>query len=119
MNEGISSLVSLAQNSWSGVDEHLKDVLLFFVSDLVKILLLLVVITILMSVIRHFLPFRRFKDLLHQRRLFGLDYFLASGLGAITPFCSCSSIPLFIGFIQAGIPLGVAFAFLITSPLIN
>jgi hypothetical protein len=54
-----------------------------------------------------------------KRRWFGLDYLFAAALGVITPFCSCSSIPLFIGFVGAGIPLGVTFAFLISSPLVN
>jgi uncharacterized membrane protein YraQ (UPF0718 family) len=56
---------------------------------------------------------------LTKRRWFGLDYLFAALLGVITPFCSCSSIPLFIGFVGAGIPLGITFAFLISSPLVN
>jgi uncharacterized membrane protein YraQ (UPF0718 family) len=59
------------------------------------------------------------KDILTKRRWYGLDYLLAALLGVVTPFCSCSSIPLFIGFLSAGIPLGVTFAFLISSPLVN
>jgi uncharacterized protein len=59
------------------------------------------------------------RDILTQRRWYGLDYLLAALLGVVTPFCSCSSIPLFIGFLSAGIPLGVTFAFLISSPLVN
>ena len=59
------------------------------------------------------------RDILTKRRWFGLDYLFAALLGVITPFCSCSSIPLFIGFVGAGIPLGVTFAFLISSPLVN
>jgi hypothetical protein len=59
------------------------------------------------------------RNLLTKRRWFGLDYLFAAALGVITPFCSCSSIPLFIGFVGAGIPLGVTFAFLISSPLVN
>jgi uncharacterized membrane protein YraQ (UPF0718 family) len=59
------------------------------------------------------------RDTLTKRRWFGLDYLFAAALGVITPFCSCSSIPLFIGFVGAGIPLGVTFAFLISSPLVN
>jgi uncharacterized membrane protein YraQ (UPF0718 family) len=59
------------------------------------------------------------RDILTKRRWFGLEYLLAALLGVITPFCSCSSIPLFIGFVGAGIPLGVTFAFLISSPLVN
>ena len=59
------------------------------------------------------------RDLLLKKRWFGLDYLFAALLGVVTPFCSCSSIPLFIGFVGAGIPLGVTFAFLISSPLVN
>ena len=54
-----------------------------------------------------------------RHKLYGLEYLLASSFGAATPFCSCSSVPLFIGFVKGGIPLGVTFAFLITSPLVN
>ncbi len=72
-----------------------------------------------MSLLRFYLPIEKFRDFLASHKLFGLDYFLASVFGVITPFCSCSSIPLFIGFMEARIPLGVTFAFLITSPLIN
>jgi hypothetical protein len=59
------------------------------------------------------------RDILTSRRWYGLDYLLAAILGVVTPFCSCSSIPLFIGFLSAGIPLGVTFTFLISSPLVN
>jgi uncharacterized protein len=59
------------------------------------------------------------KNILTKRRWFGLDYLFAALLGVVTPFCSCSSIPLFIGFVGAGIPLGITFAFLISSPLVN
>jgi len=59
------------------------------------------------------------RDILTKRRWFGLEYLFAALLGVVTPFCSCSSIPLFIGFMGAGIPLGVTFTFLIASPLIN
>ena len=98
---------------------HWAEVLGFFINDTIKILLLLIIITHIMSLVRHYLPIDKFKNFLTRHKLFGLDYLVASGFGAITPFCSCSSIPLFIGFTQAGIPLGVAFSFLITSPLIN
>lgn len=61
----------------------------------------------------------RLRNYLMTHKMYGLQYLLASIFGAITPFCSCSSIPLFIGFVKGGIPLGVTFAFLITSPLVN
>lgn len=91
----------------------------FFVYDSLKIFLLLLVITVFMSWLRFYLPIERLRDFLTKHKFYGLDYFLASLFGALTPFCSCSSIPLFIGFVGAGIPLGVTFTFLITSPLIN
>jgi len=100
-------------------DSALSEVLYFFIYDVLKIVILLIIITHLMGLVRHYLPIGKFKNFLANHKLYGLDYFIASGFGAITPFCSCSSIPLFLGFIQAGVPLGVAFAFLITSPLIN
>src|SRR3989339_888384 len=91
----------------------------FFIKDSIEVSILLLLITHAMSLLRYYLPIERIRTLLTSHRLFGLDYFLAVGFGAITPFCSCSSIPLFIGFLEAGIPLGVTLAFLITSPLIN
>jgi hypothetical protein len=91
----------------------------FFVEDTVKILVLLIVMTHLMSLLRQYLPVAKMRAFLLSRKLYGLDYFFASLFGAITPFCSCSSIPLFISFLQARIPLGLTFAFLSTSPLVN
>lgn len=98
---------------------HLGAALQFFIYDSLKIFFLLILITHLMSFIRFYLPIEKLRDFLLKNKLYGLDYFLATVFGAVTPFCSCSSIPLFIGFLEAGIPLGVTFAFLITSPLIN
>jgi uncharacterized membrane protein YraQ (UPF0718 family) len=72
-----------------------------------------------MGIVNTYLPIEKLKDFLHRKKLYGLEYLFASTFGAITPFCSCSSVPLFIGFVQGGIPLGVTFAFLITSPLVN
>lgn len=91
----------------------------FFIEDTVKVFALLIVITHFMSVLRFYLPIEKLRDFLANHKLYYFDYFLATVFGAVTPFCSCSSIPLFIGFLGAGIPLGVTFAFLITSPLIN
>lgn len=95
------------------------DTVNFFIYDTIKIGLLLVVINYIMAVTRYYFPMEKVRDLLTKRRWFGLDYLFAAALGVITPFCSCSSIPLFIGFVGAGIPLGVTFAFLISSPLVN
>ncbi|MBU2213885.1 permease [Patescibacteria group bacterium] len=91
----------------------------FFVYDSIKILLLLLVITHFMSLLRYYLPIEKMRTFLTSHKFYGADYFLATLFGAATPFCSCSSIPLFIGFVEAGIPLGVTLSFLITSPLIN
>lgn len=91
----------------------------FFIYDSIKILLLLFLISALMGIINAYFPIERLRHYLQTHRLYGLQYLLASVFGAITPFCSCSSIPLFIGFVKGGIPLGVTFAFLITSPLVN
>lgn len=91
----------------------------FFVYDSVKIVLLLFCISIVMGVINAYFPIERLRTYLSTHKLCGLQYLVASIFGAITPFCSCSSIPLFIGFVKGGIPLGVTFSFLITSPLVN
>ncbi len=107
------SLLSLQTGS------HLANSVQFFFYDSLKIIILILMITHLMSLLRYYLPIEKLRDFLITHNFYGLDYFLATIFGAITPFCSCSSIPLFIGFIEAEIPLGVTFAFLITSPLIN
>lgn len=91
----------------------------FFFYDATKILILLFVISAIMGIINAYFPVERLRNYLTTHHLYGLQYFFASLFGAITPFCSCSSIPLFIGFVKGGIPLGVTFAFLITSPLVN
>lgn len=72
-----------------------------------------------MGVVNSYFPVDKIRNYLSRNKLFGLEYLFASTFGAITPFCSCSSVPLFIGFVKGGIPLGVTFAFLITSPLVN
>ena len=91
----------------------------FFVYDSLKILLLLFLISSLMGIVNAYFPIERLRTYLATHRLRGLQYLLASCFGAVTPFCSCSSIPLFIGFVKGGIPLGVTLSFLITSPLVN
>lgn len=98
---------------------NMGPALKFFISGSFKIIILLIIINYLMAVVRYYLPIEKLRDFLASRKWYGFDYFLASAFGTITPFCSCSSIPLFIGFIQSGIPLGVTLSFLITSPLVN
>jgi uncharacterized membrane protein YraQ (UPF0718 family) len=104
---------------WMGLDPTLlhAQALHFFIYDLVKIFLLLAVLIFLIGVIRTYLPEHKLKAWMSKGGLFG--NFVAALFGALTPFCSCSSIPLFIGFLKAGAPLGVTFSFLVTSPLIN
>lgn len=91
----------------------------FFFYDTIKILLLLFFISVIMGIVNAYFPIERLRNYLTSRRLYGLQYFFAALFGAVTPFCSCSSIPLFIGFVNGGIPLGVTLAYLITSPLVN
>ncbi len=90
----------------------------FFVMDVTKIFTLLVVVIYVMGLLRALLSPERVRDFVRGRPKW-LARSLAIALGAITPFCSCSSVPLFIGFVEAGIPLGVTFSFLIASPMIN
>lgn len=100
-------------------NSHLAQALNFFIYDTIKIFFLLVLIVNLMTLINHFLPIERIREFLAKNKFYGFDYFLSSIFGAITPFCSCSSIPMFVWFLRAGIPLWITFAFLITSPLVN
>lgn len=109
----IYSLIGLSEQS------HLGAALNFFVYDTIKIVLLLFGISILMGIINAYFPIERLRSYLTSHRFYGLQYLLASLFGAVTPFCSCSSVPLFIGFVRGGIPLGVTLSFLITSPLVN
>ena len=98
---------------------HLGEAVNFFFYDTIKIVILLFLISSIMGVINAYFPIDRLRNFLTSKKLYGFQYLLASLFGAITPFCSCSSIPLFIGFVKGGIPLGVTLAFLITSPLVN
>ncbi|SDC45783.1 hypothetical protein SAMN05216323_103230 [Williamwhitmania taraxaci] len=100
-------------------ETHLGAAINFFIYDTIKILILLFLISTLMGLVNAYFPIDRLRIYLTTKKMYGLQYFFASLFGAITPFCSCSSIPLFIGFVKGGIPLGVTFAFLITSPLVN
>ena len=99
--------------------QHLAEALNFFIYDTTKILILLFVIIFFMGVVNSYFPIDKVKNYLSRNKLYGLEYLMASLFGVVTPFCSCSSVPLFIGFVRGGIPLGVTFAFLITSPLVN
>jgi hypothetical protein len=97
---------------------RLSGALEFFIYDTIKIFLLLSVIIFIISVIRSYFPPEKTKRILSNKREF-IGNILAALLGIVTPFCSCSAVPLFIGFVEAGVPLGVTFSFLISSPMVN
>lgn len=117
----VQLLANTITNNWLSLakESYFSSALNFFIYDTIKIGILLVFINYLMAITRYYFPTDKVRDLLTKRRWYGFDYLFAALLGVVTPFCSCSSIPLFIGFLSAGIPLGVTFAFLIASPLVN
>jgi uncharacterized membrane protein YraQ (UPF0718 family) len=96
----------------------LADAVHFFIEDTTKIFALLVLMIYVIALVRASLNVERVRDFLAGKNRF-VGYFMGSVFGAVTPFCSCSSIPVFLGFTSAGIPVGITMAFLITSPLIN
>ena len=97
---------------------HFAEAVHFFFYDTPKVLLLLIGIVFLMGVIHTFFSPERTRALLSGKRV-GVGNVLAASLGIVTPFCSCSAVPLFIGFVSAGVPLGVTFSFLIAAPMVN
>ncbi len=97
---------------------HLSDAVNFFIYDVIKIILMLTLIIYVVSIIRSFFPPEKVKNLLTRRSQF-MGNVMASSLGIVTPFCSCSAVPVFIGFLESGVPLGVTLSFLIASPMIN
>ena len=99
-------------------DSKLGDAVHFFIEDVSKIYALLIVMIYVVALLRASLNVERVRDYLSGKNR-GIGYLLGSGFGAITPFCSCSSIPVFLGFTSAGIPVGITMSFLLTSPLIN
>ena len=103
-----------------GLDEesHLGGSIHFFAVDIIKIGLLLGGIIFVVAVLRTFITVERTRELLGGRRQI-IGYALAAALGVATPFCSCSAVPVFIGFVAAGVPLGITMTFLIASPLVN
>lgn len=96
----------------------LGDAVNFFIYDSLKIFIMLAIIIFFVSIIRTYFPPERTKQLLSHKREF-LGNILAALLGIVTPFCSCSAVPVFIGFVESGVPLGVTFSFLISSPMVN
>jgi uncharacterized protein len=97
---------------------HLTNAFLFFIFEVPKVLLLLLLIVFIVGIIRTYFSPERTRKMLGGKKLFTGNVF-ASLLGIVTPFCSCSAIPLFLGFVESGIPLGVTFSFLIAAPMIN
>ncbi|MFH2105307.1 MAG: permease [Parcubacteria group bacterium] len=98
--------------------EKLTAALHFFIYDSIKILVLILVVVSVVAFLRTYFPVEKIRRATAKAK-FGTGNIVASTFGAVTPFCSCSSIPLFIGFLKARIPAGIAFSFLITSPLVN
>lgn len=125
LSYGLTSLIRwilslLGRNTSVLESEHYKGAVDFFFYDTMKIFLMLSVIIFIVSIIRSFFPPERTKKLLGEGKTRGfLGNIFAALLGIVTPFCSCSAVPVFIGFIEAGVPLGVTFSFLISSPMVN
>lgn len=115
LNRLIGSLLSLFGLD---VNEKLGGSIQFFIYDTIKIMLLLGILILIISYIQSFFPPERSKKILGRFNGIGARI-IAALLGTVTPFCSCSSIPLFIGFTSAGLPLGVTFSFLISSPMVD
>jgi uncharacterized protein len=97
---------------------HLADAVDFFIYDSIKIIFLLSVIIFLVAVLRSYFPPEKTRRILSRKRQYVGNVFAAL-LGIVTPFCSCSAVPLFIGFVESGVPLGVTFSFLVSSPMVN
>ena len=111
-SEALVGLLPVARES------HLGGALQFFFYDTPKVLLLLVGVVFVMGIVHTFVSPERTRAMLSGKRL-GVGNAMAASLGIVTPFCSCSAVPLFIGFLQAGVPLGVTFSFLISAPMVN
>ncbi len=101
-----------------GLEGRAAEAVQFFIYDSIKILVLLFVMIFIMGIVRSYIDRKKMAEFL-GKKIPVVPNLFASGLGAITPFCSCSSVPIFLGFVEGGIPLGVSFSFLITSPLVN
>lgn len=108
----VYDLIKLSPDSHFGSSVH------FFIYDTLKIIILLSVMIFLISMVRSFFPAAKVKETLNKFHS-SVAYVIAACLGVVSPFCSCSTVPIFIGFVESGIPLGVTFTFLITSPIVN
>lgn len=116
----LQEFADLIVYQWLGIAQGstLGEALNFFVYDSLKIFIMLTVIIFAVSILRSYFPAERTKRILsHKRELFG--NIVAAMLGIVTPFCSCSAVPVFIGFVESGVPLGITFSFLISSPMVN
>ena len=111
-SEWLASLIPVERHS------HLGESIAFFLYDVPKVLLLLTLVVFAMGVVRSYFSPERTRALLAGKRE-GVGNAMAASLGILTPFCSCSAVPLFIGFVSAGVPLGVTFSFLIAAPMVN
>ncbi|WP_278320239.1 permease [Inediibacterium massiliense] len=108
----VENVFGISMNTNLGLSIH------FFIYDTIKIIILLSIMIFVISYIRSYFPPEKTKKILS--RFSGITgNIMASLLGIVTPFCSCSSVPIFIGFVEAGVPLGLTFSFLITSPIVN
>jgi uncharacterized membrane protein YraQ (UPF0718 family) len=121
----VAWFVNLPLANWTAFEalglergSHVGDALAFFLLDVPKVLLLLTGIVTLVSFLRSFVSPERVRRALVGRGVLA-GTVAAAGFGIVTPFCSCSAVPLFIGFVEAGVPLGVTFAFLVSSPMVN
>ena len=108
----VDSLLKLPQ------DNHLTSAISFFIFEVPKVLLLLILIVFVVGIVRTYFSPERTRKILGGKKLFAGNV-SASLLGVVTPFCSCSAIPLFLGFVESGVPLGVTFSFLVAAPMIN
>ena len=108
----VYSIIGLEKNT------HLTNAIWFFIFEVPKVLMLLILVVFGVGIIRSYFSPERTRKMLGGKSLFAGNV-LASSLGVVTPFCSCSAIPLFLGFVQSGVPLGVTFSFLIAAPMIN
>ncbi|MBK7631054.1 MAG: permease [Ignavibacteriales bacterium] len=108
----IYSIIGLEKNT------HLTNAIWFFIFEVPKVIMLLILVVFGVGIIRSYFSPERTRKILGGKSLFAGNV-LASSLGVVTPFCSCSAIPLFLGFVQSGVPLGVTFSFLIAAPIIN
>jgi uncharacterized membrane protein YraQ (UPF0718 family) len=111
-SEGIVAQLAIERNS------QLGDAIAFFIYDTPKVMLLLTLVVFAMGVVRSFFSPEKTRAMLAGRAE-GVGNMAAAGLGILTPFCSCSAVPLFIGFVSAGVPLGVTFSFLSAAPMVN